>query len=223
MKKDLVISLTGSWDMKYLSSERYTDKKEPSMDGSFINSRAVPAYFEDMQNIFSAAGIENEIAINPLYERQTYPQTGYVNDMALPNYLGTFGYQRSFTLTEISPDTEICFGGVQNTVSVWINGSYVGIHEGYSAEFSMKIPSDILKIGDNTVTLAVSNHRLSGYEGRPVSGLTSRAACECTGGIYGDVEIRSYFGGVRDVWVSTKSDLSAFTVKFTANGQKERE
>lgn len=222
MKKDLVISLTGSWDMKYLSSERYTDKKEPSMDGSFINSRAVPAYFEDMQNIFSAAGIEAEIAINPLYERQTYPQTGYVNDMALPNYLGTFGYQRSFTLTEISPDTEIYFGGVQNTVSVWINGSYVGMHEGYSAEFSMKIPSDILKIGDNTVTLAVSNHRLSGYEGRPVSGLTSRAACECTGGIYGDVEIRSYFGGVRDVWVSTKSDLSAFTVKFTANRQKER-
>lgn len=222
MKKDLVISLTGSWEMKYLSRERYTDKKEPSMDGSFINPSAVPAYFEDMQNIFSAAGIEDEIAINPLYERQTYPQTGYVNDMALPNYLGTFGYRRSFTLTEISPDTEIYFGGVQNTVTVWINGANIGMHEGYSAEFSMKIPSDILKIGDNTVTLAVSNHRLSGYEERPVSGLTSRAACECTGGIYGDVEIRSYFGGVRDVWVSTKADLSAFTVKFTANGQKER-
>ena len=208
--------------MKYLSNERYTDTKEPSMDGSFRVEFAVPAYFEDMQEIFRAAGIENDIAINPLYEVQTYPQTGYVNDMALPNYLGSFGYKKTFSLTEISPDTEIRFGGVQNTVLVWINGKYIGMHEGYSSEFSMKIPAEILKIGENTVTLAVSNHRLAGYESRPVSGLTSRAACECTGGIYGDVEICSYFGGVRDVWVSTQKDLSSFTVKFNATEEKER-
>ncbi len=222
MKKDFTLSLSGCWDMKYLSKERYVDKKEPSMDGAFSVERAVPSYFEDMQDIFTKAGIESDIAINPLYEVQPYPQTGYVSDMALPNYLGTFCYRREFTLTEISPDTELRFGGVQNTVSVWINGAYVGMHEGYSAEFAMKLPAEILKTGRNTITLAVSNHRLEGYESRPVSGLTSRAACECTGGIYGDIELRSYFGGVRDVWVSTKKDLSAFTVKFTAREQKER-
>lgn len=222
MKKDFTLLLSGDWSMKYLSKERYTDKAEPSMDGAFFVNRAVPAYFEDMKDIFTAAGIESDIAVNPLYEVQTYPQTGYVNDMALPNYLGTFGYKREFSIDEISQDTELYFGGIQNTVSVWLNGTYIGIHEGYSAEFSMEIPVGVLKPGTNSITLAVANHRLEGYEGRPISGLTSRAACECSGGIYGDIELRSYFGGVRDVWVYTDASLSSFTVNFSATEQKER-
>ena len=60
MKKDSIISLSGKWDMKYLSEERYTDKAEPSMDGAFSVECAVPNYFEDMRDIFVAAGIEKD-------------------------------------------------------------------------------------------------------------------------------------------------------------------
>ena len=89
---------------------------------------------------------------------------------------------------------------------------YLGRHEGYSAPFAFAVPADTLHTGENRITLAVSNNRLAGYMGRPVSGLTSRAANECTGGIWGDVEIRAYADGLRDLWVSTAEDCTYFTV-----------
>ena len=60
-----------------------------------------------------------------------------------------------------------------------------------------------LTVGKNSITLAVSNNRLSGYMSRPVSGLTSRAANECTGGIYGDVSLRFYKENLYDAYVLT--------------------
>ncbi len=106
------------------------------------------------------------------------PRDGYCPDMALPNPVGCFVYKRSFTLPEASElsDAELYVGGAQNALSAWVNGAYIGRHEGYSVEFALKIPEGVLRAGENTVTLAVSNNRLAGYMGRPVSGLTSRAA-----------------------------------------------
>ena len=223
MNKDKRISLNGKWTVDYLSYEPYRDKIEPQTSNKAIEiENAVPGYFEDMEDIFRKAPFGKDIAINPLYEHQAYPMTKYAPDMALPNPLGCFVYTREFILDEVGKSPAVYFGGVQNRVSLFINGDYVSEHEGYSTDFSLDIEKDLLRIGKNRITLAVSNNRLSGYMDRPISGLTSRAACECSGGIYGDVELVFNESGINDVWVSTAKDLKSFTVHIVGICDKER-
>ncbi len=209
-----IISLNGKWLADHLSDLPYLQSTEPAVFGNSDTSVqiSVPGYWEDMSEVFAASGLDKRLKINPLYEIQSYPQYGYCDDMALPNPVGCLAYKRCFELDFIPDNCELYFGGVQNALSLWINGEYIGRHEGYSTPFSFPIPSGILKLGKNRITLAISNNRLSGYNGKPVSGLTSRAANECTGGIYGDVELRLYAGGLRDLWVTTSSDLTSFTI-----------
>lgn len=225
MKKH-TISLNGTWFADYLSRDTYLDTVEPqytipdvySDAESYVTPVSVPGYFEDQMDTFRATPLHTKLEYNPLYTLQRYPQTGYVPDMALPNPVGCFIYARRFELEAIPEgECELYFGGVQNTVAVWINGEYIGRHEGYSAPFTLTVRCGLLKVGGNTVTLTVSNNRLKGYKGRPVSGLTSRAANECTGGIYGNVELRFYTDGIKDAWVSTAPDLATFTVKCDGN------
>ncbi len=221
--KQNVISLNGSWLVDYISNEPYISENEPCLgtpaelrdNKEAVTVVPVPGYWEDMGDLFRSTPLHTKLSWNPLYTLQRYPETGYVPDMALPNPYGSFVYQSEFNLGELdeNAECELYVGGVQNTLSAWINGIYLGRHEGYSSAFCLKIPKNVLKAGQNKVTFAVSNNRLSGYMGRPVSGLSSRAANECTGGIWGDVEIRFYPDGLRDAWVSTSEDCSSFTVK----------
>ena len=214
-----ILSLNGTWLLDYIGPEPYCSEEEPTFPKPKNPSAPadavacpVPSYFEDLADLFRTTPLHTKLAYNPLYTLQRYPQAGYVPDMALPNPLGCFLYQRQFTFSGEGGEGELVFGGVQNTASVWLNGRYLGRHEGYSAAFSLKIPEGVLTAGENRLTVAVSNTRLQGYMGRPVSGLTSRAACECTGGIYGDVSLRFYPDGLRDVWVTTAEDVGSFTV-----------
>lgn len=215
----IIISLNGSWMLDYLGREPYLDEAEPDFQKPKNPNLpqdavvcTVPSYFEDLGDLFRTTPLHTKLAYNPLYTLQRYPQVGYVPDMALPNPVGCFLYRRSFTLPEPLGEGELVFGGVQNAASVWLNGHYLGRHEGYSAAFSFKLPAEVLKVGENRLTVAVSNTRLLGYMGRPISGLTSRAASECTGGIWGDVSLRFYPDGLRDLWVTTAEDVASFTV-----------
>lgn len=206
------LSLNGDWIMDYLGAEPYTDEAEPVSEG-FPVAGAVPGYWEDMVDKFRESPLHAKLQWNPKYTLQRYPQAGYVPDMALPNVMGCLSYTRTFRLAAVTAEeVRLFIGGAQNAVSVWINGGFIGRHEGYSASFSFHVPKELLKTGENRITLAVSNTRLQGYLGRPVSGCTSRAANECTGGIYGDVELRAYDGALRDLWVTTDADLAHFTV-----------
>lgn len=226
------ISLNGDWMMDCLDSiaptveaadfrsgarldvAAFLGEDEPEMEEFFVPN-AIPAYWEDKIADFSATnGMYRKLGWNPQYTLQRYPQAFYVPDMCLPNVLGFLGYRRSFTVPSLEGVKEIrlYFGGVQSAVSAWINGRYIGRHEGYSSSFDFVVPSDALVEGENRVTLLVSNIRLKGYKGRPVFGCTSRAANDCTGGIYGDVELRLYKGDLRDFWLKVDADLKHFTV-----------
>ncbi|MBE6929691.1 MAG: hypothetical protein E7463_05360 [Ruminococcaceae bacterium] len=225
------LSLNGKWLTDYISELPYTDAAEPQFptvgaDENRVSQALcdVPGYWEDQYETFRTTYLHTKLHWNPLYTLQRYPQAGYVPDMALPNPVGCFMHQRRFTVgaDSLSADTRLRIGGAQNTVSAWINGQYLGRHEGYSVEFYFDIPAGVLKAGENTITLAVSNNRLAGYMGRPVSGLTSRAANECTGGIYGDVEICFCPDGLRDAWITVAADCSAFTVHTAGTDAIER-
>ncbi|MBR7116346.1 MAG: hypothetical protein IKC87_01390 [Clostridia bacterium] len=213
MKSEITrIRLSGDWTLDYLGKEPFSGEAEPEFEGFPIKG-AIPAYWEDMLDEFRKSKLHTKLSYNPLYTLQRYPQAGYVPDMALPNVIGSFAYKRSFVLSDIPEcDTYLYVGGAHNTLSAWINGRYLGIHRGYSSHFTLDIPRGVLKLGENIVTLVVSNNRQSGYMARPVSGCTSRAANECTGGIYGDVDICFAEDGIRDVKINCSKSLDSFTV-----------
>ncbi len=200
--------------MDFLGGEEYNSELEPSIPKAVPVAGAVPAYWEDMLDEFRRTPLHTKLCWNPLYTLQRYPQAGYVPDMALPNVLGCFAYTRTFTLDTALIDGAVSLyvGGAHNTLDAWINGVYIGKHRGYSSEFALPVPKALLTEGENRITLTVSNLRQEGYMERPISGCTARAANECTGGIYGDVILRFATAGITDAWVSTKEDLSSFTV-----------
>ncbi len=215
MQEKFRINLNGDWFMQYLGAEPYDGDAEPEVQEGYVIEQAVPGYWEDMMDKFREFPFHREFNYNPSYSLQRYPQTGYVPDMSLPNVLGSFMYKRQININKesLSGDLELYIGGAQNALSAWINGSYLGKHEGYSSDFSFPVSLDTVKDGENEITLVVSNKYLKGYMGRIVSGLTNRAANECTGGIYGDVELRAFTDGLKGVHVSTAKDLKSFTVE----------
>ncbi len=146
-------------------------------------------------------------------------------DMTLSNVYGCFVYKRRFFVDKSSLNdvTELYISGVQNTVSAWINGVYLGRHEGFSSDFTFSLANDSLVEGENEIVLVVSNILNKGYKDRPVSGCINRAANGSTGGVYGDVELRSYVDGLKDVFVHTAKDLSSFTVYTEGGTSLDRE
>ena len=213
MNKEFYLSLNGDWFMQYLGKEPYDKETQPEIGEGYVIEGAIPGYWEDMMDKFREYPFHREFFYNPSYSLQRYPQTGYVPDMSLPNVLGSFMYKRTFTITEdIKGNIELYVGGAQNTLSAWLNGVYLGTHVGYSSDFSFKIDKKDIKIGENEITLVVSNEYHKGYKGRLVSGLTNRAANECTGGVYGDVAICVHKDGLKGAHVSTAKDLKTFTI-----------
>lgn len=210
-------TLNGAWDMFY-QKEIYESAEPPVLKKSYHEPNpqvidAVPGYWEDMTEQFKLTPFFGKLNINPEYGIQEYPIFGTAPDMALPNIVGNFFYSRTVICEEIAENATLYFGGVQNSVYVWINDMFIGRHEGYSTPFEMEIPSETLKKGENTIVLSVSNYRLKGYKEKAVVGLTSRAANECTGGITGDVELRFYKSPLRDISLYVSDDCAVVTAK----------
>lgn len=219
-------SLNGVWEMNY-DEKAYKGKENPflMLENPFMKptrvADAVPGYWEDMTEQFKMTPFYCKFRINPEYGLQQYPLSGDAPDMALPNIVGNFFYRRTFVCKDITEPTVLHFEGVQNAVSAWINDVYLGRHEGYSAPFDFEIPEGVLVDGENTICLSVSNHRLEGYDGEPVSGLTSRAANEYTGGITGDVELRVYNCPLRDVALLVSDDCETVEARVEMTEIKE--
>jgi len=220
--------LNGMWEMSY-TEEKYSDSKvpseyincaeedvagtEPENVSSSLIENAVPAYWEDMTEKFRYSPFFGKLKINPEYGLQSYPIAGTAPDMALPNIVGNFFYKRRFNCKNIKSSASLYFEGVQNAVSVWINNVFLGRHEGYSAPFEFVLPDGLIKDGENTIILSVSNHPLCGYAGELISGLTNRAANQYTGGITGNVELRVYNSPLRDVTIFVSDDCNMVSAK----------
>jgi len=215
-------SLNGAWELAY-SKDPYQVTEppkgpfhQPDRFGRFFTlpvEHAVPGYWEDMADLFSASLFYSKLQINPEYGIQRYPMGADIPDMALPNIIGTFFYRRTFLCEGIDTPSSLWFSGVQNTASVWLNDVYLGRQVGYSAPFELQIPEGVLRSGENEILLAVSNHPMEGFEGRLISGLTNRAANQYTGGVTGDVELRVYAGTLRDAAILISEDCAHVNVQ----------
>lgn len=201
--------MNGLWEMDY-RAEAFTGIENPWTEG-FPVENAVPGYWEDMMQAFSAAPFYSHLSVNPEYGNQRYPMTATPPDMALPTIPGTFFYHRNFTIAPSEGEWELHFGGVQNSVWVWVNDLFIGCHRGYSTPFSLPVPKEVLR-EENDIVFVVSNLGLTGFDEQEVSGLTNRAACQYTGGITGDVELRCYTTPLRDAAVEIDKDLQKVIV-----------
>ena len=211
------LSLNGAWRMDYCE-EKYDSQALPEFKGSVIEG-AVPSYWEDMTESFMKAPFFRHLRINPEYGLQQYPIADTAPDMALPNIVGNFFYSRTFICEDVEPLAVLHFGGVQSAASVWLNGEFLIRHEGYSSPFDVEIPRGLLKCGENTLVLSVSNHRLEGFDSQPVSGITSRAASEYSGGVIGDIELRMYRSPLRDVSICISEDCKTVKCAIDAIGE----
>ncbi len=205
------VSLDGTWEMAY-QPYAWETVDCPSFTGVSVE-KAVPGYWEDMVPTFRAAGMQDEFRINPLYEKQTFPITGWASDTTLPNIYGCFFYRRTVVLDKTGPAV-LAFEGVRNQVHAWINGKFVAFRAGFSTPFELTIPEGVLRPGANEIVLAVSNNPNLGY-GDYVSGLTTRSTFRSTGGVNGHLELRFVKGDIGDVYVTTARDLKTFTVHVT--------
>ena len=220
------VSLDGEWEMAY-RPYAHEVVNYPEFTGVKV-ANAIPGYWEDMVPAFRSAGMKDEFRVNPLYERQRFPISGWADDTTLPNIYGCFYYRRTIDLptTHNSQLTTLnsilAFEGVRNQVHVWINGRFVAFRAGFSTPFELEIPHGVLRNGKNEIVLAVSNNPNLGY-GDYVSGLTTRSVFRSTGGVNGKLELRFPRNGLGDVYVTTAKDLKTFTVHVGGlNSRAER-
>lgn len=209
-------SLSGDWDMAY-RREPWRSADEPSFVGRSV-SNAVPGFWEDMVPALRRAGIHDEFAVNPEHEEQNFPMTGWAKDTTLPNISGCFMYRRTFVPLRAGPAV-LAFDCVRNRVSAWINGKFVASREGFSTPFELSVPEGALKPGENEIVLAVSNLPNTGYNGRDVSGMTTRSVFGSTGGIDGGLELRYPSSGLGDVCVTTAPDLKTLAIRIRGDGR----
>ncbi len=202
------VPLDGAWEMAYRPYAHET-VDSPQFSGVTV-AGAIPGYWEDMVPAFRAAGMKDEFRINPLFERQRFPITGWASDTTLPNIYGCFYYRRTVEL-ERDGAAVLAFEGVRNQVHVWINGKFVAFRAGFSTPFELTVPKGVLRKGSNEIVLAVSNNPNLGYCDY-VSGLTTRSTFRATGGVNGSLELRFPKNALADVYVTTAADLKSFTV-----------
>ena len=203
------VPLNGEWEMAY-RPYAWDSLKMPSFKGVRID-QAIPGYWEDMVPAFRKAGMKDDFRINPIYEVQKFPISGYASDTTLPNIYGCFFYRRVVDLGSAN-NAVLAFEGVRNQVHVWINGKFVAFRAGFSTPFELAVPAGVLKKGSNEIVLAVSNNPNLGYCGAYVVGLTTRSTFASTGGVNGNLELRFLRNRLSNVYVTTAKDLKTFTV-----------
>lgn len=123
---------------------------------------------------------------------------GTWKQISLPYYFGPTGntlhyYHITFSLDQIpaSKSVFICFDGVDYIAEVFINGSFVGSHEGFFGAFEFDI-SKYVRTGENTLVVAVHNDYVYGGNQGPTENpirLEGDKLYAATGFGYDDSEI----------------------------------
>jgi beta-glucuronidase len=89
----------------------------------------------------------------------TLPSSWQTQAPALRHYNGIVWYQRSFT-ADVPPQTRafLRFGAVNYLARVYLNGTYLGRHEGGFTPFAFEV-TGLLHAGENAVTVSVDSRR----------------------------------------------------------------
>jgi len=90
------------------------------------------------------------------WNRMNIPSNWYIEGL---NYHGVVWYRHPFTVPEDWKNkfVRIWFGGVDYFADVWVNGTYLGRHEGYSAPFSYALSKKVKLGTDNLLVVRVDS------------------------------------------------------------------
>ena len=142
---------------------------------------------------------------------------------------GIAWYKKQFEVNDlIEPEQlyQLVFGGVDYFADVWVNGHYVGFHEGYFQSFQFDI-SNYLQQGNNTLVVRVNSpledagqswslHKkyikgvLGHHDTRPGGAWSERGQEKNTGGIW------------QSVWIEKSDSVSIDALQFTANIDEDK-
>ncbi|WP_298440242.1 sugar-binding domain-containing protein [uncultured Ferrimonas sp.] len=122
---------------------------------------------------------------------------------------GKHWYRKQFQLASLpSSGLLLNFSGVDYRAQVWLNGQFIGSHQGYFSQFQFDV-SDVAVIGRNTLSVRVDSpleqqqdvswslHKtlikgvLSHHDTRPGGAWTDRGQERNTGGIWGQVSLQA--------------------------------
>jgi beta-mannosidase len=152
----------------------------------------------------------------------------------LNNFNGTVWFYHSFNLNDINnPGLSLLrFGGVDYFADVWVNGQFVGSHEGYFQSFYHRLNQSYLQEKNNEIVVRVTSPKeepgkVWPYNKKLIKGIFNHHDCrpggwsmeygqdKNTGGIWNDVELLTgknlYFDSVK---VTSKIDRSKKSAKL---------
>ncbi|NOX17466.1 MAG: hypothetical protein GXO87_04185 [Chlorobi bacterium] len=79
------------------------------------------------------------------------------NESEFENYSGALWYVKEFDLPENNRKRKLVFDGVDYFTDVWLNGKFIGSHEGYFSRFSFDLTNDIFKRKGNRLIVKVAS------------------------------------------------------------------
>lgn len=91
----------------------------------------------------------------------------------------------------------LCFGGVDYLAQIWLNGSYIGMHEGGETPFTFDVTETLCRDGENLLSVRVINPTDCDIDGLNICNIPNRnktvqwrgGSCMNSGGIWYDVTL----------------------------------
>jgi beta-mannosidase len=164
-------------------------------------------FIPDPDEKLSFAETENKLFDGTVNNTMQIPSNWQLQ--GLDNFNGTVWYFKEFTMDSKYSAGEInivSFSGVDYFAEVWLNGSYIGSHEGYFQNFYFDITDSINYNGKNLLTVKVSSPKeepgkvwplnkklikgiFNHHDCRPGAWSLEYGQDKNTGGIWNNVEI----------------------------------
>ena len=138
----------------------------------------------------------------------------------LDGYDGAGWYMRTFEIKEIAEPMALFFGGVDDDAEVWLNGTKVGSHVGYSESFYLDV-TPALKVGANELVVRVVDHGGPGGIYKPITVIEARRVEELLKTKFSLMEARKSEEWVRDA-VIYEVYLRSFSKEGTFKALEQR-
>ena len=138
----------------------------------------------------------------------------------LATYDGWGWFFKTFSLESVSEPLSIHFAGVDDDAAVWINGTAVGEHTGYSDPFALDV-SAAVKPGTNSIAVLVKDYSGGGGIYRPVTVVASSQLEKLLRSPLADLTARPSTDWVRD-GVIYSVYLRSFSSEGTFAGLEKR-
>lgn len=213
------IDLSGDWAFTYTPAMP-GDHKFPHPD-QYSTTMPIPSYWDNnIERLERTVEWSRSYRFNPDYRQVHYPMgAGKPADASLPYILGVGWYAKRVTIgNEYSGNPlSLCIGGASVDTHAWVNGHYLGAHQGHLYPFSFPIEAYVRYGQENLIILAVDNLRdnmasciLRGYKGR-------------SGGVYGNVFLHaSGKASIEDLYAYPDATLEHLYFGLSLRGDTQK-